>query len=82
MMTQAEVQTTGKGALLMQDGKELKLEILEPSNLSVSVVSVDPPPLSYDKRIEGLKRVEIQIPGYLLEKDKTNTLSVELRLRK
>jgi hypothetical protein len=82
MMTQAEVQTTGKGALLMQDGKELKLEILEPSNLSVSVVSVDPPPLSYDKRIEGLKRVEIQIPGYLLEKDKTSTLSVELRLRK
>ncbi|MBS3777290.1 MAG: hypothetical protein KGY70_19000, partial [Bacteroidales bacterium] len=80
MMTQAQVQTTETGAILMQDGEELKLEILEPSNLAVSVVAMDPPPLEYDKRIEGLKRVEIQIPGYLLEKDKTNVLSVELKL--
>ena len=80
MMTQAQVQTTETGAVLMQDGKELKLEILEPSNLAVSVVSADPPPLRYDKKIQGLKRVEIQLPRYLLEKNKTNVLSVELKL--
>jgi hypothetical protein len=42
---------------------------------------VDPPPLSYDKRIEGLKRIEIRIPGYMLEKEKINTLPVELELK-
>lgn len=80
MMTTAHVQTTDNGALLMQDGSKLAIEILEPSNLSVSVVSVDPPPLRYDKKIEGLKRIEIQIPGYILKENKTNTLSVELEL--
>ncbi|MFW6103958.1 MAG: heparinase II/III domain-containing protein, partial [Bacteroidota bacterium] len=81
MMTQADVQTTETGAVLMQDGKELKLEILKPSNLAVSVVAMDPPPLEYDKRIEGLKRIEIRIPGYRLQEDKNFALVVKLQLQ-
>lgn len=70
MMTQAEVMTVKNGAILRQDDKELRLKIIEPAHLNVSVISLYPPPLSYDKKIEGLKRIEINIPSYLLDQGK------------
>ncbi len=72
LMTQAEVQSTKTGAILKQDGKTLKLEILSNQDLSVSVISLDPPPLSIDKTIENLKRIEIRIPAWTIETGKMN----------
>ena len=72
LMTQAEVQPTKTGAILKQDGKTLKLEILSKPDLSVSVISLDPPPLSIDRTIENLKRIEIRIPAWIVENGKMN----------
>lgn len=67
LITQAEVQPTKNGAILKQDGKQLRLEIIEPAGLSVSVISLDPPPMAIDKTIENLKRVEIRVPAWILK---------------
>lgn len=60
MMTQAEVQVRKNGIVLEQDGASLYLTIPGETPYQVSVVSLSPPPLSYDKDIEDLKRLEIQ----------------------
>lgn len=78
MMTQAEVTTKPGGAILTQDRKTLNLEIVMPGELQVSVVALDPPPLYYDKKIDGLKRIEIRIPAYVFENNK-GKISVELK---
>lgn len=65
IMTTAEVLPVKNGAILKQDGKELKLTILSPDNLNVSILSLDPPPLEIDKTIPNLKRIEIRVPAYL-----------------
>ena len=67
-----EINENGKivtkdGAVLNQDGKELRLTILDPKGLSLSVISLDPPPLEIDKTIENLKRIEIRMPAYILD---------------
>jgi len=77
MMTEAMVQATENGAILRQDGKELKITIIEPSNLNVTVISLDPPPLEIDKTIENLQRVEIRVPAYLFDQ-KNGTIRVRL----
>jgi hypothetical protein len=38
----------------------------------VSVISLDPAPLELDRQIEGLKRLEIRIPAWTVEGEKTN----------
>ncbi|MGH9652985.1 MAG: heparinase II/III domain-containing protein [Bryobacteraceae bacterium] len=77
MMTRANVITASHGAILKQDHQTLQLKIIKPAQCNVSVVSLDPPPLSYDKRIKGLKRIEIKIPSYLL-KNQRDEIVVEL----
>jgi len=72
LMTQAEVQPTKSGAVLKQDGKKLNLEILSQTGLSISVIDLDPPPLAIDKTIENLKRIEINIPAWMVENGKMN----------
>jgi len=72
LMTQAEVQPTKTGAVLKQDGKTLKLEILSHPELQLSVVSLYPAPLELDRQIEGLKRIEIRIPAWTIQGGKTN----------
>jgi hypothetical protein len=67
LMTQAEVQPTKSGAILKQDGKELKLTVLAPEGFGISVISLDPPPLSIDKTILNLKRIEIRNPAWTIE---------------
>lgn len=65
IMTTAEVIPAVDGALLRQDGKELELKISSPGGVRVSIIMMDPPPLKLDRRIAGLKRVELRIPAYL-----------------
>jgi hypothetical protein len=59
MMTQAEVLVRNKTVFMRQDGKELALYILTDEPAEISVVDLDPPPLPYDKKIPGLKRIGI-----------------------
>ncbi|MDP4679926.1 MAG: heparinase II/III-family protein [Cyclobacteriaceae bacterium] len=70
LMTMADVQQTKDGALLTQEGKELKLTILSPENVSISIISLDPAPMEIDKQIENFKRIEIQYPVYLAQDGK------------
>ncbi len=70
LMTTAEVEMVKGGAILRQDGKMLKLDILSHPEMTVSVISLDPPPFALDRRIEGLKRIEIRYPAYLFAEEK------------
>ena len=65
LITAADVEITKEGARLKQDGKELRLENLSHPEVMVSVISLDPPPLELDRKIENLKRLEIRLPVYL-----------------
>ena len=71
MLTQAAVDITRGGAVLKQDGQTLKLEILSHPEITVSVISLDPPPFEFDKSIENLKRIEIRIPAWTVDGGKT-----------
>lgn len=77
LMTTAEVQMTAGGAVLKKDGKQLKLEVLSHPDMSISVIALDPPPLALDRRIEGLKRIEIRYPAYLFT-EKEGSIKVRL----
>jgi hypothetical protein len=77
MLTEASVELVEGGAILRQNGKEVKLEIKSPQAVNFSVISLDPPPLSYDKRIPGLKRIELSIPTYSMD-NREVTIKVEL----
>lgn len=77
LMTQAEVELVPGGAILRQDGKQVRLENLSHPELKVSLVSLDPAPLALDRQIEGLKRLEIRIPAWVL--DKETRLQVKLQ---
>jgi hypothetical protein len=72
LITAADVEIIKGGAILRQDGKQLKLENLSHPEVSVSVISLDPPPLELDRRIENLKRVEIRLPSYLFKEGQGN----------
>jgi hypothetical protein len=61
MITQAEVKIKKEGVVLQQDGIELYLDIEVDIPYKVDVVDLSPPPLSYDKDIPGLKRIEIRL---------------------
>ncbi|MCY1719032.1 heparinase II/III family protein [Prolixibacteraceae bacterium Z1-6] len=66
-MTTADVEFVNGGAVLKQDGKTLKLENLSHPELSLSLVSLYPAPMELDRQIEGLKRVELRIPAWIIE---------------
>ena len=67
LMTIAEVELMKGGAILKQDGKKLKMEILSHPEISPSVIALDIPPHQLDRKIENLKRIEIRYPSYLFE---------------
>jgi hypothetical protein len=77
LITAAHVDIVKGGAVLKQEGKQLLLENLSHPELTVSVISLDPPPLALDRRIENLKRIEIRMPGYLFP-DKEGIIRVRL----
>ncbi len=69
LMTAAEVDIFKGGATLSQDGKQLTVTLLSHPELTPSVISLDPPPLALDRKMEGLKRIELRLPAYLLADD-------------
>ncbi|MCK5693275.1 MAG: heparinase II/III family protein [Bacteroidales bacterium] len=77
MITGAEVQVQGEIVELHQDGKILYLRVGSEAPFEVNVISLSPPPLPYDKNIEGLKRLEIHWKRENFKGD-TATLTVEL----
>jgi hypothetical protein len=77
LITQADVEITCGGAILRQEGKRLALEILSHPEFTPSVISLNPPPLYLDPKKEGLKRLEIRFPAWIIEDDK---LSIRVRL--
>ncbi len=62
---------------MLQDDKRLMINLVSHPDLRFSVVSLDPPPRSLDRHIEGLKRIELRIPAYLLDGQET-TIQVRL----
>ena len=77
LLTAADVEIVKGGAILKQDGKQLKLENLSHPELAVSIISLDPPPLKLDRTIKNLKRVEIRMPAYIFA-DQAGTVRVRL----
>lgn len=71
LITQADVEIVPGGAILTQEGKRLKVETLSHPELTVSVISLNPPPLELDTRKENLKRLEIRIPAWTVEGGET-----------
>lgn len=77
MMTTADVIPAQDGAILQQSGKELHLKIISPAEIGASIIMMDPAPLMLDRKIPGLKRIEIRIPAYIF-KDGKGTVRVRL----
>jgi hypothetical protein len=77
LITTADVELVPTGAVLHQDGKQLKVELLSTPRVEASVISLDPPPLKLDKVIHGLKRLEFRFPAYLFTSG-TGTIRVRL----
>jgi hypothetical protein len=67
MITTADVQIVKGGAILSQDGKQMKLENLSYPEAGISIISLSPAPHKLDRQIENLKRIEIRLPAYLFE---------------
>ncbi len=67
LLTQADVEIVKGGALLKQDGKEVKLSNLSHPDYRISVISLDPTPLELDRHYKGLKRLEIRVPAWTME---------------
>ncbi len=61
-LTTDKVSLEDDAIILSNGDKVLKIQITSPGNVEKSVVSLDPPPLSYDRQIEGLKRVDVRLP--------------------
>ncbi len=77
LITTAEVTPVRGGAILQKDGEQLTLEILSPEGVEVSVITMTPPPMELDKRVENLKRVEIRVPAWLFD-GQEGTIGVRL----
>ena len=58
--------------------KKLFVENLSHPDIKMNIVSLDPPPLELDRRIEGLKRLELNIPSSLVTGGK---IDIKIRLK-
>lgn len=77
LMTTSDVEIVKGGAILHQDGQQLKVDILSHPEFTVSVISLDPPPLELDRKIKGLKRIELRIPAWTI-RNRKGTIKVRL----
>lgn len=59
MITQADVEVKGKEVVLTQNSKKLRLQVENQEQFKINVVSLSPPPLPFDKKVEELKRIDI-----------------------
>jgi hypothetical protein len=78
LITAADVEITKGGAVLKQDGKQLYLQNLSHPDVTVSIISLDPPPLELDRRIQNLKRIEIRLPAYIFRGEGEGSIRVRL----
>jgi hypothetical protein len=85
LITTLDVEVTSEGATIFKPEyssvtpvKKLYVENLSHPEIKMNVVSLDPPPLALDKRVEGLKRIELKIPSSNIESKKLN---IKVRLR-
>jgi hypothetical protein len=78
LMTTSNVEIVTNGAILKQNHKLLYLENISHPEISISVVSLDPPPLKLDRQIKGLKRLEIRIPTADMVKGRVINVKVRL----
>jgi hypothetical protein len=76
-MTTADVELTKGGAILRQDGETLRLNNLSHPEYQLSLVSFDPAPLELDRRIKGLKRIDLIVPAWRC-KDGKETIKFQL----
>jgi Heparinase II/III-like protein. len=67
MMTQADARVVDGGVLLTQNGKTLKVLMKQPLDAEIKIVSLDPPPLAYDMKVPGLKRLAFKMTAELLK---------------
>ncbi|MFO7668669.1 MAG: heparinase II/III family protein [Bacteroidales bacterium] len=77
MITRASVEVKDDRVVLRQDGKELHLVLKTDLPFQARVVGLSPPPLTYDKDIPGLKRIEFNFGREALAD--SCTILVELR---
>jgi len=61
MITRADIQIEKDELILRQDEKQLILKPVLEVPYEVRVVELSPPPMSYDKDIPGLKRIELHV---------------------
>jgi len=77
MMIRAAIEEKPDGLVLRQEGHKLRLHVVAPDSFEIKIVSLNPPPLSYDKHIDDLKRIEIRILPVAF-KGPAGKISVEL----
>ena len=85
LITTFDIEVTGEGATISKPEyssitpqKKLFVENISHPNISMKVISLDPPPLELDRRIEGLKRLELNIPTEQID---AVELEIKVRLR-
>ena len=84
LMTTMAVEITPQGATISKPEyssvspvKKLFIENLSHPEIQMNIVSLDPPPLALDRRIENLKRIELKIPASQVSGGK---LDIKIRL--
>jgi hypothetical protein len=84
LMTTMAVEITPQGATISKPEyssvspvKKLFIENLSHPEIQMNIVSLDPPPLALDRRIENLKRIELKIPASQVTGGK---LDIKIRL--
>lgn len=85
LVTTMDVEITPEGATLSKPEyspvtpvKKLWIENLSHPEIKMSIVSLDPPPFELDRRIDGLKRIELKI---LSSQVKGGKLDIQIKLR-
>ena len=80
-----DIEITEEGATIskpenssVKSVKKLFVENISHPDIKMNIVSLDPPPLELDRRIEGLKKLELNIPSTLVTKGK---IDIKIRLR-
>ncbi len=85
LITTLDVEITPEGATIYKPEyssvtpvKKLYVENISHPKIQMNVVSLDPPPLALDRRVKGLKRIELKIPSSNIEGE---NLNIKVRLR-
>ena len=63
ILTTADIDVTEDATFLSNQSRRLKLNNLSHPQIRPVIVSLDPPPLELDRKIDGLKRIEFRFPA-------------------